>query len=399
MGLYTMAGQEADDAIQKRLDFIVTEIRKLMDKHIDAIILTGGFGRGEGGAIFEDGRYRPINDFDIGVIVSKDFIKVRKIYSTMLQKLVERIAPEVGVKQIDIGITHPLRLRFAENLVANYEIRNGHKILYGNIDLKRLMPNLPAEKLSLLDGGIYFLSRGSGLLIPALYFLPNNSVAERYRENFQIEVDKACMAMGDALLLLKKKYHFSYMERFCRIQTMEFEDIPNVKQVCSLYLDAVQRKLQPCFAWPGDQQMIERWYTVRDIFSSFFLWFEGIRLRQSFPDWINYSYFVQKQVRDPITLRVRSILKETMKRGPLGILTNAGRSAIFRSSYAFRWAVMPMVLFSLEKDKVDSILLKRANTLLSLYEQDLGTAKSWIMAVYSYLKIFHPEGIIGELLE
>ena len=398
MGRYTISKDpRADAAVQDSLNLIVRNILELMNGNIDAIVLVGGFGRGEGGVILENGRFRPVNDFDIVVIVSKGYVRIRKRYARQLQELSKKLAPLCGVKQIDIGISHPLRFRFAPNLVESYEVRNGYRVLWGDVNLKQLMPSLPAAKLPLLDGAIYFLSRGSGLLIPALYFLPDGKVLPKYRENFQIEIDKACMAMGDALLLLKKSYHFSYMMRLRRLEKMDMSYVPEGETIKTWYIDAVERKLQPQFSWSGDKIMVRQWFSVRDVFSKFFLWFEGIRLGRPFKNWTEYSIFVVKHVRDPFRDRLRRWVRIGLRSGLFSYLRKDGWNILWRHSRAFKWATMPMVLFSLENGGINRDQMNRARTLLGLPPAE-GSIESWCETAKEYLKLFHPQGIVAELV-
>ncbi|MBA7490123.1 hypothetical protein ES702_00658 [subsurface metagenome] len=399
MGIYTVqTNSETDKAVETALNRVVDRILSLMDGHLDAIVLTGGFGRGEGGVICENGRFRPVNDFDIVVIVSKGYLRSCKRFARQLQELGEKLTPVCGVKQMDIGISHPLRFRFAPNLVESYEIRNGHKVLWGDIDLKQLMPPLPAERLPLLDGAIYFLSRGSGLLIPALYFLPNRKVARRHRENLVIELDKACIAIGDALLLLRRQYHYSYVERQQRMEAMDMHDVPEAERVRACYVEAVQRKLRPQFDWAGDTVMMDRWFWVRDLFGRFFLRFEGRRLKKRFEDWEAYSRFVEQNVRDPLGDQMRRFLRVVVRSGIFKTFTKKEREKLSRKSQPFRWATMPTILFSLERDNVDSKLMNRGRTLLSLRQTE-PTVNAWEETARVYLAVFHREGVVKELLQ
>jgi len=72
------------------------------------------------------------------------------------------------------------------------------------MDLSKIISKLKAENLPLFDGANYFRTRGSGLLLPAMYFLTNNLDHPKIRENFQVEVQKAYLAIGDAMLLMTK---------------------------------------------------------------------------------------------------------------------------------------------------------------------------------------------------
>lgn len=392
MGKYSVSNNpKVDIAIQKRLDYIVDEITNRIDAKIRAIILTGGFGRGEGGVIKENDEYTPVNDFDIGVLVStSDYLFRRKKLQTNLSDLVHDLSSKVGVKQIDAGISHFLAFKFAPNLVNWYEVLHGHKILFGDININEIMPNLTGENLPLLDGAIYFLSRGSGLLIPALYFLPDYKISKKHRQNFQIEVDKACMAMGDTLLLLKQRYHYSYAERKKRILPIDISEIPEGNNIKKMYIKAVEQKLHPHFDWQGDEEMINHWFKIRDIFGEFFLWFESKRLNFEFKDWLSYSFFVQKNVKDPIHDLVRNLIKYSF------YTINKKHN---ESSKKFNWSVMPTLLFSLNNDgSIKKDLLNRTEELINV-DNNKNDVEAWIKMVTAYLGIFHPQGVIKELIE
>lgn len=400
MGLYTTCNDpRADQEIQISLDVIVDGIMKLMGAHVDSIVLVGSFGRGEGGVIFANGCFRPVNDFDIFVIVRKTFLLARRKYGVKLQELVRDLAKKTIVKQIDICISHPFRFRFARNLVSDYEIRNGYKLLYGEIDLTQIMPRLPVEQLPILDGTIYFSNRGSGLLISGFCFKLGKTIPAKYRENFQIELDKAWMAMGDAYLLRKKQYHYSYVERYRRIKESRIDfDMPAGELVRAQYLKSAKRHLFPCFDWPGDEMMIQNWYQVRDTFGLFFLSFESERLKQSFENWTGYSIFVKKNMKvsfwDRVYVSVRYFLSTSILEG----LRSQGRKNLSQQFLPFHCAIMPMLLFSLMPYAVDLKMVNRGRLMIGLPELE-EKEKAWEKTVAEYLRIFHPDGIIHELLE
>lgn len=407
MGIYTINDDPgADKTVQSVLDIVVENVLNLMSDHIQAIILTGGYGRGEGGAYKNKEGYQLVNDLDLAVFVQKNYCHIKRKYTHQLEKMSADLQPYAkGIKQIDIIITNSWAYRFVPNLVHYYEIKNGYKTIYGTLNLTRIMPRLEAENLPVFDGNNYFLNRGSGMLLPAIYSLTNNLDNPKLRENFQIETQKACLAMGDAILLMAKQYHYSYQQRLQRFKI--FEKYNNVvpehlwKKVSTLYCQSSERKLRPSFEWTSNEEMVEQWSDVRNTFGEFFLWFESKRLNKNFRNWLDYSSYVYKNgVSEPrdvklwnLLIKIKTFIAKTNKAAIQKIhIKSKHKRTIFLPS------VMPLLLFSLGEDfDVDQKMLLRAFDLLGI-SSDKTDPSAWIIATKKYLSYWHPTGVVQEAI-
>ncbi len=56
---------EADVTVQEVLDKIVSEVVSLLGRDLQAMVLVGGYGRGEGGIYQSSVGYQLVNDFEI----------------------------------------------------------------------------------------------------------------------------------------------------------------------------------------------------------------------------------------------------------------------------------------------------------------------------------------------
>ncbi len=65
--------------IQGQLDTIVREIHDLLGPHLDAVLLCGGFGRGEGGVDLSSGNIRVVNDYDLTILLKAPFVHVPRV--------------------------------------------------------------------------------------------------------------------------------------------------------------------------------------------------------------------------------------------------------------------------------------------------------------------------------
>jgi len=409
MGIYTINNDPAvDQIIQNVLDMVVEGILDLIGKHyVQSIVLTGGFGRGEGGVYQDKHGYQLVNDLDFEIFIKKRYYYIiKKKYSFPLKKLCDDLQSHArGIKQIDINITNSWLYRFVPNLVFYYEIKNGYKTVYGNINLPKIMPCLNAENLPIFDGTNYFRTRGSGMLLSAIYFLTNSLDSPKIRENFQIEIQKACLAMGDALLLLDKQYHYSYQERLRRIKNFKSnnEVVPEhlLKKIIELYCWGSERKLKPLFEWTGNEAMVEKWFEVREIFGEFFLWFESGRLNKNFKNWLDYSEYIQKNgISEPWDVKLWNLLIRCKR-----LIKKFYRKCIQEKQIQLKereikdlLAILPLLLFSLQKNYsiTEKSLLRACNLLrISSGKKDIFT---WIDAVKKYLSYWHPAGVVQEAI-
>jgi len=398
MGIYTINDDpEADQAVKDILDMVVEGIVDLLGKHIRAIVLIGGYGRGEGGVLKVEGGYKLVNDFDMIVFVDKKFKKIKNKYKEPVEKLAKELQPKTnGLKQIDIDITNTRRFRLVPNKVSYYEIKYGHKVIYGDLNLYDMMPVFKPENLPIFDGTFYFYTRGSGLLIPAIYLIKGQLGNKENQEHFQIELQKACMAIGDALLLMKGQYHFSYQERLKRFQSLiNINNIlpKNLKAKIEYFYEwGVERKLNPLFERQridGYDDFVNKWYNVREVFGDFFMWFESERLGIPFRNWMNYSKYISKNgIREPFDIKLREMIKNSINEKKVNLKTKLSRLL----------PVMPLLLFGLERTdgSCNNKLLDNALPLLDLSKKE---EKRWLFAVGVYLSKYHPGGGVEKTIE
>ena len=403
MSRYTiLEDPQVDAAVQRVLDVVVREVCALLGNRLQAIVLVGGYGRGEGGVYKDGASYRLVNDLDLLVFV-RGYLSGRAgaRLNQQLKALGRRLKPTAaGIKQIDLTVANTLALRFAPNLVVHYEVAHGHQVISGAVNLSKIMPRYDPRKLDPIDGAIYFFSRGSGLLLPALYFATGNLDNPEFQQNFQIEIQKACQAMGDALLLLTRQYHYSYRERLARFERLDTRSIPPMPEglldrVTPLYKEATRKKLRPSFQWEGEQEMVEQWFRVRAVFGDFFRWYESVRLGRDFDSWMAYSDHIRERgMGEPLSIRFRTMVRSMLER-----IVSPGKPSTLPATRSYRLSVMPLLLFALGPDlSVKKDAISRAAALLREEAEGAGLS-DWIRLVRAYLVIFHPGGVVQDIVD
>jgi len=403
MGKYTIsADPKADATVQKVLDMVCDNVRRVVGKDLQAIILVGGYGRGEGGIYNIGDKYNLVNDLDLLVFVRGNLKRAKKQFGSSLKQLSRQLLEfGQGLKDIDIELTHINRYKyFIPKTVGYYEIANGHQVIYGDLDLRKVMPEIDPTRLPLFEGTNYFRNRGSGLLIPALYFLTDGLKDPAKRKNFQIELHKACQAMGDAFLLMNGQYHFSYRERLKRFRQLKSNNgtpipVDLFEDIAPLYEWGMSSKLTPCFDWPGDQEMIKKWFQIRDVFGNFFLLYESKRLHHEFKGWEEYPQYIKDHgAEEPFDLKFRSILWHTRCAFQKRAKEENNRSPIYRTWSVLK--IMPLLLFSLTSNlQVKSELLEMAAKRLG-HSSMTTNPNLWKRLTREFLLSYYPTNVVRE---
>jgi len=237
---YTLAGDAAfDKMLDKQLGDISEAIKKSdVSKDIVAIVLGGGYGRGEGG-VFEtsDGQKKLYNDLDFFVIAEKlSRFRLKKIDKT-LAAIGESFTREIGV-DVDFGPAKTLKqLARMPFTMMWQELRQGHVLVYGAADVLNALPDYDLHDLPRSEGLRLLLNRGAGLLFAGQRFRLEN-ISDADRDFIGRNLHKAVLACGDVFLLLRNQYCLSVQDRLCLMEELGAEDV-------ELYRQAVQFKLSP----------------------------------------------------------------------------------------------------------------------------------------------------------
>lgn len=370
MSKYTIISKkEADSIIQDELNIIVDELLKAAQNWIKAILLTGGFGRGEGAVVREGNFYRPVNDYDIIVIV-KQWRKIPDQIKNNLTKLNDELTSKLSVKQVDLGFIDEWKLALPGSSIARYEIKKGFIKLYGSG--KITIRSFPRKLIPLHEATTYFRTRGSGLLIARLLMDNNNYINERKQiELALIEINKAFLAIGDAYLIQHRLYHYSYVVRLKYIKK-NAKKIKIPQNIRELYVDAINTKLSPNFDKFTKKIANDEWLLAAEIIIEQFLRFEGIRFKKIFKSIENYAEFVLKK-----KFFINFLIKKAMEK------YNKEDSSIYKKQR--------IVMMSLLYAKLNNSDLYFPRKLLN------SDSIEWDSLVKTYLKQWHPSGIVSEI--
>jgi hypothetical protein len=239
---YTVSGDaELDSLIDTQLLGIVEAVRAAVpQREIVALVLGGGYGRGEGGARKTASGFRPYNDYDL-VLVHR--CQNGAVLSRALNDLHRTQSSRCGV-HVDVMPLHVDRLSALPQTLTWYELVRGHKVLYGDAQVLAAMGERQLEDVLLSEWGRLLFNRGSGVLFGIWLHQGKGRalIGEESKSSFVTrQVQKAWLALGDVFLAERGLYEVSVQVRRENMVRIGAE----APEYAAEYLEAVDFKLSP----------------------------------------------------------------------------------------------------------------------------------------------------------
>lgn len=234
--MYTWAGEPEAEAVAARAaELVAAELRAALPAaSYRAILLVGGYGRGEGGVLRTSAGVRLHNNLDILIIAAGPWLAVRARLHARATAALAPIAARIGVG-IDVGVIGEWTLRHAPCRVFYYDLRHGHRTLVGD---PAYAPGLPFTAEAIIGEDVLALVANRGTLLAINQALIAAGGASR--AVVTKHTAKAILGYGDGWLWLHGRYHWSYAERRSRMQAT---DAPN--WLAELYERAARQRFSP----------------------------------------------------------------------------------------------------------------------------------------------------------
>ena len=280
MGRYSVKGSTV---FETRLDNDFERvICTLMDADFDAIclalVLIGGYGRGEGTPWIVGDRQEPFNDYDF-VVVSMPMNRRRRCeVQARLRLLEQKLTQELGLP-VDLQLYPANALPCAEFSMLNYEMKHGHRVVWGDRKVLSAMPAYPHDRIPLSEGTRLLLNRGKLLLDVRRALRSGRKLNDEERLRFTKFLLKAQLAFGDSALLISGAYDLKYTVKKERIRHGIADDVPDRAFLIERYLAAVALKEWGDYSFLPDYPLEQEFETVRAYYVRFLEWYEAARHR------------------------------------------------------------------------------------------------------------------------
>lgn len=287
MGKYSVKGSPAFDA---RID---ADMKRIADavygspfaRHWKALVLLGGYGRGEGSPMIgPGGEELPFNDYDLIVVTDS----LDPLLKRALKKLEKELSEEIRLP-VDLYPYLSTALPKCEFSLLNYEMKYGHRVIRGDHKILDAMPAYPHKAIPLSEGTRLLMNRGKLLLdIKRRLALPEALTREE-RQRFLKFMFKADLAFGDCALLLRGAYDLSYVIKRHRLPETDLSGLDDSRAFVGAYSRAIDFKERADFQVLDNNNVHLRFAETVQRYEQFFLWYERRRLNRKFPTIEKYA--------------------------------------------------------------------------------------------------------------
>jgi len=269
--IYTIYGDERlDRKIADDMAMVVRTVREIIPAgRLTAVILGGGYGRGEGGVVRkENGEAGLFNDYDMFIIVNGLSASARSKYNAALRRASELLTSALGLEVDFSPLKNRQELAGLPATMMWYELKHGHRVIYGPENILDSVPDFDGNQLPPDNAMQLMLNRGTGLLL-ARDRLREESITADDNDFITRNIYKAVMACGDAFLMLRQRFDSSYCRR--RELLAEFHNDPliAVSGLLPLYQESIDYKLRPT---PGRKpaELLALYHRALSIFHDFY---------------------------------------------------------------------------------------------------------------------------------
>jgi len=333
-----LGGAEAEARVAAAVEAIREAARAALDpRELRALVLIGGYGRGEGGVEVREGVERPHNNLDVLAITRRAGRGRTEALRQRLSRAMEGPAEQHGIG-IDVGAVPDWVLQTDVCRVMWYEMRFGHRTLLGDECYVPGLTRFTVERLHPPDLRDLVVNRGSLLVInDALADLP--ALQEPGRRAFLRHLVKGVIGIGDGLLWALGAYHWSYQEKRRRIAALP--GVPGPLR--DLYERAMAYRFRADPALFPDGDLVEMQQAIREVLATVHCRFESRRLDLPLEDWRDYLSRALPQEVAPAWAHPR----EAARRGLSLARTLRGRGDLrgipagLRPGAALQWALCP----------------------------------------------------------
>lgn len=306
-GKFTPYGsKELEQKIQMAMEDVALALSKILspfDYH--ALILIGGYGRGEGGVECKEGKEHPHNNFDF-LLITKAISAERTNDLDITIRAQLGIISKAHKINIDFSMIRDRKLKFSSNLVIWHDMYHGHKTILGDRNLVPSLKRFSKQNFPAWDVRNLLVNRGTLLVINDVLGKINKA---GHTTNKMIikHINKAIIGYGDALLFFKGSYSWSYLEKQRRMKKMG--DIPETFK--RIYDQAIQFRFMPDYEAFRTLDLTQWQNQIRVVLENIHVQCETIRLGKKEINWDEYPKQVFQHVFHEGVSSLRQFLRLT----------------------------------------------------------------------------------------
>lgn len=280
---FTIDGSEA---LERRLAQTCERVREGVirlceERKLEALVLGGGYGRGQGGVLRTEAGELPYNDLEFYVFPRGNRLVNRKRYSEALNAFGEELHPAAGlhvefkIDSLDHFCKEPVSM-FSYDLVSGHRLIHGSESLFAGESHHRDAGAIPISEATRL-----LFNRCTGLLL-AREILDTGKLSPPDADFVERNIAKAKLAAGDAVLTVLGQYHWDCRYRHERLLAAHAENAPEWARLHRMHAEGVDFKLHPRLTTKQIDVLNSEHEEVCAVARKVWLWVEGKRLNTHF---------------------------------------------------------------------------------------------------------------------
>ena len=323
----------SEPALVGKLDDFLAQLSRSLDRApfrdaVQALVLAGGYGRGEGG-IFRDAEGIPhlYNDLEF-YLVTRKTLRDPSV-GTWCREYAGRGEGLLGI-EVEFKLLPRSAFAMEPPTMFAHDLVAAHHIAWGDSSwAEGLPPSLSDSRAIPPEEPVRLLFNRGSTLFAARHAL--ETVSARATNGFVERAHgKLKLALADVVLAANGRHHFSCLERARRIEEGGLETPPGWEDCCRWHKEGVAFKFAPRHFDPPLVELAAAQARLTVAWTEVFLWLESRRLDTRFPSLPTYAdhpgrIFPKTSRTRNIALRIRDRLhyKEALPswtdypRGPL----------------------------------------------------------------------------------
>jgi len=289
---FTMDGSDALETHLARLcEKVLGGVRALIPEgKLEALVLGGGYGRGQGGVLKTPTGDAAYNDLEFYVFLRGNRVLNERKCHELLEELGERLSGLAGF-HVEFKVDSLARLRRSPVTMFSYDLVSGNHILFGGEKVfDGCGHHLDATKIPHVEALRLLFNRCTGLLL-AKELLKNRELTPAEADFVGRNLAKAKLALGDVILAQAGRYHWSCVKRDKVLSDFVVEGNPNwLPEVRKYHAEGVAFKLHPERLAKSIEQFRTEHETISRLANQVWLWLENRRLGKSFSSTREYAF-------------------------------------------------------------------------------------------------------------
>lgn len=242
---------DGSDQLEERLASLCDQVlagvkQALRPERLDALVLAGGYGRGQGGVLRTPSGDRPYNDLEFYAFSRGHGLFDAARFNGKLNRLGEQLSVDAGL-HVEFKLDCLRRFRRRPISMFSYDLVAAHRILAGeNSVFQGCEHHLEAERLPVSEATRLLFNRCTGLLL-VKKLLRQRSLSANDADFIGRNLAKAQLALGDALLAASGQYHWSCLERSRRMMdgSLSLGSPQDLEPIRAHHAAGIEFKLHP----------------------------------------------------------------------------------------------------------------------------------------------------------